>query len=48
MIVVGVAFVVFWALLSVFSIPVAVAAATTGVAFILFGLVLGERPWNRQ
>lgn len=44
---VGVAFIVFWGLVEVFAITVTKSALVTGIVFILLGLVLGERPWNR-
>lgn len=46
MIVVGVAFVVWAALVRFFALDPVVAAFVTGVAFILAGLVLGERPFK--
>lgn len=47
MIIVGVSWILFWALVKVFSVEVTLAAIVTGVVFILLGLVLGERPFNR-
>lgn len=43
MILVGVAFIVFWLLVEVFAIEVALAALVVGVGAVLLGLVLGER-----
>lgn len=47
MIEVGVSWILFWALVKVFSIEVTMAAVVTGVVFILLGLLLGERPFTR-
>lgn len=44
MIIVGVSWVLFWALVEAFKLEIVTAAIVTGVAFILLGLVLGERP----
>lgn len=43
MIVVGAAFILFWLLVAVFHVVLTTAALVTGVAFVLVGLVLGER-----
>lgn len=48
MIVVGVSWVLFWALADVFKVEVLLAALVTGVVFVLLGLVLGERPVIKQ
>ncbi len=47
MIVTGIAFIVFWALVKVLNIDILMAAVVVGVAFILLGLLMGERPWVR-
>ena len=44
MILVGVSWVLYWLLVKVFNVDTLIAALVVGVAFILFGLVLGERP----
>jgi hypothetical protein len=43
MIVAGVSWVLFWTLVRVFQVELAVAALVTGLVFILLGLLLGER-----
>jgi len=48
MVAIGVSWVLFWALVRVFTIEVTLAAIVTGVVFILLGLLLGERPWTRS
>lgn len=48
MIITGVAFVLFWALVEVFKVTLPLAAIVVGVAFILLGLVLGERLPTRR
>lgn len=47
MIVVGVSWILYWALVDAFNLDSLKAALITGIVFILLGLVLGERPWNR-
>lgn len=47
MVIVGVSWLVFWLLVDVFSVESLKAALATGLIFVLAGLVLGERPWNR-
>lgn len=47
MVVTGIAFILFWALIKVFTIELTLAAVVTGVVFILLGLLLGERPFTR-
>lgn len=53
MLIVGVSWVLFWALVQVFTVKVLTAALTTGIVFILLGLILGEVgthsawPWRR-
>jgi hypothetical protein len=44
MILVGASWVLFWFLVKIFSVELLTATLVTGVAFILLGLVLGERP----
>lgn len=48
MIVVGVSWILYWALVDAFNLEALQAALMTGIVFILLGLVLGERPWNHD
>lgn len=47
MIIVGSSWLLFWLLTQVFSVELLKAALATAVVFILLGLVMGERPFNR-
>lgn len=48
MIVVGVAFLLFWCLAQVFKLDLLVSALVTAIVFIALGLLLGERLPRRQ
>lgn len=48
MVVTGIAFVLFWALVKVFTIELTLAAIVTGVVFILLGLLLEGVPSFRR
>lgn len=48
MVIVGVSWLLFWLLLEVFTVAVDKAALVTAIVFILLGIVLGERPWERK
>lgn len=47
MLVVGVAFLVFWLLFDVFAVVMAHAALATAIIFIVIGVLAGEKPWAR-
>lgn len=47
MIVIGVAFLVDWLLMQVFSLNDLKAALVTAIIFIVAGVLLGERPWEK-
>lgn len=47
MVTIGISWVLYWALVDVFNIESLKAALATGIIFVLVGLLLGERPWNR-
>lgn len=48
MIAIGISWVLFWALVSIFHVDPETAALVTGVVFILVGLLWGERPFLRR
>lgn len=48
MIAIGISWILFWALIKVFTIELTLAAIVTGIVFILLGLLLGERPFKTR
>lgn len=48
MVLIGVAFVLFWLLVFVFAMEAIMAALVVGITFILVGLLAGERPLLRR
>lgn len=47
MVLVGLSWLIFWLLVDVFDVEALKAALATGIVFLIMGLILGERPWNR-
>lgn len=48
MVLIGLSFLVTWLQVQVFTVELVKALLVTALIFIILGLVLGERPWNRQ
>lgn len=48
MVVIGISWILYWALIDVLAVAPLKSAIITGVVFVLLGLVLGERPWVRK
>lgn len=48
MVEVGLSWLVYWLLVSVFSLESLKAALVVAILFIIAGILLGERPWVRH
>lgn len=48
MVLVGLSFLVYWLLQEVFTVAPLKAALVTGLIFVILGLLVGERPWDRK
>jgi hypothetical protein len=48
MVIVGLAFLITWLFMILFAIEVSKAILVTAILFIVVGLLLGERPWERR
>lgn len=48
MFIVGVAFLLFWIIVEVFVLTIAKAALMTAVIFLILGLLMNERPWEKR
>lgn len=48
MILVGVSWLVAWLLFVVFNVTLEHTFLVTALVFIILGLLVGERPWNRS
>ena len=48
MLMIGLAFLVYWIIIAVFNAQVTTAAAITGIAFLVAGLADGERVGTRK
>lgn len=47
MVLIGISWLLFWLLVVVFALEAVKAALVVAIIFILAGLVMGERPWNK-
>lgn len=48
MVLIGIAFVLLWLMVTVFTIELLKAALVVGIIYIVAGLLLGDRPWNNR
>lgn len=48
MVLVGLSWLVYWLLVSVFDVEAIKAVLSVAIIFIVLGLILGERPWEKR
>lgn len=48
MVLVGIAFFLLWLLVEVFLVELVKAILVTAIVFIIAGILVGERPWERR
>lgn len=48
MVLIGMSWLIYWLLVDVFILEALKAALVVAIVFILAGLILGERPWERR
>jgi len=48
MVLIGLSWLVSWLLVDVFNVELVKTILTTAIIFIVLGLILGERPWERR
>lgn len=48
MVLVGLSWLVAWLCYAVFNVSLVHTLLITAIVFIVLGLLVGERPWNRQ